>query len=27
MDTDQFLSSLYLDVKAVRNFDYDGMPY
>jgi hypothetical protein len=27
MDTDQFLSSLYLDVKVVRNFDYDGMPY
>ena len=27
MDSDQFLSSLYLDVKAVRNFDYDGMPY
>lgn len=27
MDTDQFLSSLYLDIKAVRNFDYDGMPY
>ena len=27
MDTDQFLSSLYLDVKAARNFDYDGMPY
>lgn len=27
MDTDQFLTSLYLDVKAVRNFDYDGMPY
>jgi hypothetical protein len=27
VDTDQFLSSLYLDVKAVRNFDYDGMPY
>lgn len=27
MDTDQFLSSLYLDVKAVRNFDYDGMPF
>lgn len=27
IDTDQFLSALYLDVKAVRNFDYDGMPY
>ena len=27
MDSDQFLSSLYLDIKAVRNFDYDGMPY
>ena len=27
MDTDQFLTSLYIDVKAVRNFDYDGMPY
>lgn len=27
MDTDQFLSTLYLDVKVVRNFDYDGMPY
>ena len=27
MDTDQFLSALYLDIKAVRNFDYDGMPY
>lgn len=27
VDTDQFLSALYLDVKAVRNFDYDGMPY
>lgn len=27
MDTDQFLTSLYLDVKVVRNFDYDGMPY
>lgn len=27
MDTDQFLSSLYLDIKVVRNFDYDGMPY
>lgn len=27
LDTDQFMSALYLDVKAVRNFDYDGMPY
>lgn len=27
VDTDQFLSSIYFDVKAVRNFDYDGMPY
>ena len=27
IDTDQFLSALYLDVKPVRNFDYDGMPY
>lgn len=27
IDTDQFLSALYLDVNAVRNFDYDGMPY
>jgi hypothetical protein len=27
IDTDQFLTALYMDVKAVRNFDYDGMPY
>ena len=27
LDTDQFLTALYMDVKAVRNFDYDGMPY
>lgn len=27
VDTDQFLTALYMDVKAVRNFDYDGMPY
>lgn len=27
IDTDQFLSSVYFDIKAVRNFDYDGMPY
>lgn len=27
IDTDQFLTALYMDIKAVRNFDYDGMPY
>ena len=27
VDTDQFLTALYMDVKSVRNFDYDGMPY
>lgn len=27
LDTDQFLTALYMDIKAVRNFDYDGMPY
>lgn len=27
IDTDQFLTALYMDVKSVRNFDYDGMPY
>ena len=27
IDTDQFLTTLYMDIKAVRNFDYDGMPY
>ena len=27
VDTDQFLTTLYMDIKAVRNFDYDGMPY
>lgn len=27
VDTDQFLTALYMDIKAVRNFDYDGMPY
>lgn len=26
-DTDQFLVNAYFDVKAVRPFDYDGMPY
>lgn len=26
-DTDQLLVNAYIDVKAVRNFDYDGMPY
>lgn len=26
-DTDQFYVNAYFDVKAVRNFDYDGMPY
>lgn len=26
-DTDQFLVNAFFDVKAVRNFDYDGMPY
>lgn len=27
VDTDQFLTALYMDIKSVRNFDYDGMPY
>lgn len=27
IDTDQFLTALYMDIKTVRNFDYDGMPY
>lgn len=27
VDTDQFLVNFFADVKAVRNFDYDGMPY
>lgn len=27
IDTDQFLTALYMDIKSVRNFDYDGMPY
>lgn len=27
VDTDQFLVDVYFDVKSVRNFDYDGMPY
>lgn len=27
LDTDPFLTAFYLDIKAVRNFDYDGMPY
>lgn len=27
IDTDQFLTTLYMDIKAVRSFDYDGMPY
>ena len=26
-DTDQFLVNAYFDIKAVRPFDYDGMPY
>lgn len=26
-DTDQFLVNSYFDIKAVRPFDYDGMPY
>lgn len=27
VDTDQFKTALYMDIKSVRNFDYDGMPY
>lgn len=27
VDTDQLLVNCYIDVKAVRQFDYDGMPY
>lgn len=26
-DTDPFLVNAFLDIKCVRNFDYDGMPY
>ena len=26
-DSDQLWIAAYFDIKAVRNFDYDGMPY